>query len=95
MANQTGVGPQLPPDSTGKVTGAFPVTIGQGANAQTIYVPTTILVNTDGYEIGQALLDGIRETNELLQKALTALALIAGEIAGVHTDDLLVEANPI
>lgn len=78
-------GVQLPPDSTGKITGAF-VLKGTGAAQPTVlvgvdnvYLPATVLVDARGVEIGGRLLDVLErialtlERTEELQEHSTAI----------------------
>lgn len=51
-------GPQLPPNSTGDITGAFPLTV----NGESIVVPATIIVDASGNEAVATRLASMRES---------------------------------
>lgn len=88
MALKIVVGPQLPPDSTGKITGAFTAVAYDGT---TVYIPATAFVNADGVEIGDQLLRSATERNDLLYKIAMTLGLILNELSGgnIDAEDLL------
>jgi len=85
MARSTVIGIQLPPDSTGKITGAFTLIDPDGnldasGIAKIIYLPATVIINARGEDIGAEMLslleriantlDELKQSSELTQKLL-------------------------
>ena len=72
MAAPTIKGVQLPPDSSGKITGAFIIldpageVDASGATKQ-IIIPATVLVNSIGEDIGGEILNSLQEIAESLK----------------------------
>lgn len=70
MARAIVKGIQLPPDSTGKVTGAFAFDLyddSDGAYVE-VTIPVTAIVNADGEEIGSEILDLLTKIENHLNK---------------------------
>lgn len=67
-------GVQLPVDGTGKVTPAIEIQI----NGVNVYIPATVLVDSSGVEIGEAILHALQELNARLEK-LEKLAIQSTE----------------
>lgn len=72
MAAPTIKGIQLPPDSTGKITGAFVIPdpdgdVDSGGILKQIVIPATVLVNSTGDDIGGEILTNLQEIAQSLK----------------------------
>lgn len=77
------VGVQLPPDSSGKITGAFKTTVyDETGTPQTVYVPATLIADSNGYEIGGKLLQMLEEINESLKKIVDFQEITTNVLGG-------------
>ena len=52
MAGIVVAGVQLPPDSTGRITGGYQITVA----GQTVTLPASVIVDSNGNEVGGAIL---------------------------------------
>jgi hypothetical protein len=86
MAKESVIGIQLPPDSTGKITGAFPVpdpdgNVDSNGNVKIIYLPATVLVDSRGMDIGGEILNALNHIADSLDE-LKATAKLTQQILG-------------
>jgi hypothetical protein len=60
---QTAQGVQLPPDSTGKITAGFSISVHNDVTGveDTVVIPATVIVDSNGEDIGTKILRALTE----------------------------------